>query len=220
MDREETERASGFPSSLGRTMRSPKVWALGLVNFGLLVGLYTINFWMPQIVKGLGVSNTMSIGFITALPALAGAIGMIFWTRHSDRSGERTWHLVGSILVGVTGFTAVSLTTDPVLSVTFLVLASLGIHSALPLFWTLPTAFLSGVGSAAGLALINSISNLGGYVGPQLMGYIKDQTTSFAPAFAMIAMLLVFTAGVVLAIHATSRVQLKTLDRRPEVSRI
>ncbi|WP_315833801.1 MFS transporter [Bradyrhizobium prioriisuperbiae] len=200
MDREEAERATLFPSSLRRTFASPKVWALGLVNFGLLVGLYTINFWMPQIIKDAGVADTMTIGLIAALPSLAGACGMIVWSRHSDRTRERTWHLVIAITIAIAGFAAAAMSPDPMVSIAFLVVAALGIYSALPLFWTLPTAFLSGTGMAAGLALINSISNLGGYVGPQLMGYIKDQTASFAPAFGFIALVLLSTAIIVLAI--------------------
>lgn len=205
MDREEAERAALFQWSLARTFASGKVWALGSVNFGLLVGLYTINFWMPQIIQDAGFRNTMTIGLIAALPALAGACGMIVWTRHSDRCGERTWHLVIAIFVAISGFAAAALARDSVTSIAFLVAAALGVYAALPLFWTLPTSFLSGAGMAAGLALINSISNLGGYVGPQLMGYLKDRTASFAAAFGFISLLLFATAIVLLAIDPSAR---------------
>jgi len=219
MDREEAERAASYPFSLRQTLLSPRIWALGLVNFGLLVGLYTINFWMPQIIKEAGITNAVSIGFVAALPALAGACGMIFGSRHSDRSGERTRHLVASLAVAVGGFAAAALSSQPLTGIAFLVLAALGIYSSLPLFWTLPTAFLSGIGSAAGLALINSISNLGGYVGPQLMGYIKDQTASFSLAFSSIASLLLLTICVVIAIDpAAIRRRAATAMKRPSAS--
>jgi ACS family tartrate transporter-like MFS transporter len=192
------------------------VWSLGVVNFGLLVGLYTINFWMPQVIKGAGIGNPVSIGFVAALPALVGAIGMIFWSRHSDRTGDRTWHLLLSLFVAILGFSSAAATSDPAMGIGFLVLASLGIHSALPLFWSLPTAFLSGAGMAGGLALINSISNVGGYVGPQLMGYIKDQTSSFAVAFGLIACLLVVVAIIVFFSDASAvrRISFRRDDSR------
>ncbi len=197
VDGEEEQRARLYPSSLWQTFASVRVWSLGLVNFGLLVGLYTINFWLPQIIGEAGVTSPIEVGLIAALPALAGAVAMIAWSRHSDRSGDRTWHLLGSIGVAVIGFSSAA-ASGPVMSIALLMVASLGIYSALPLFWTLPTRFLSGAGLAAGLALINSISNVGGYVGPQLMGYIKDRTASFALAFGLIACILLLAAAFVL----------------------
>jgi ACS family tartrate transporter-like MFS transporter len=216
MDREEQQRATLHPQSLWQTFKSVKVWSLGVVNFGLLVGLYTINFWMPQVIKGAGIGNPVSIGFVAALPALVGAIGMIFWSRHSDRTGDRTWHLLLSLFVAILGFSSAAATSDPAMGIGFLVLASLGIHSALPLFWSLPTAFLSGAGMAGGLALINSISNVGGYVGPQLMGYIKDQTSSFAVAFGLIACLLLVVAIIVFFSDASAvrRISFRRDDNR------
>jgi ACS family tartrate transporter-like MFS transporter len=202
MEEEERGRAREHPWSLAQTFASPRVWSLGLVNFGLLVGLYTINFWMPQVIKEAGVASPVHVGLIAALPALVGAIGMITWSRHSDRSGERTWHLVLAIAVAVIGFASAAAVTNPVAGIALLITASLGVHSALPLFWSLPTRFLSGAGMAGGLALINSISNVGGYVGPQLMGYIKDQTASFAFAFGLIACILVIVALIVIGADA------------------
>jgi ACS family tartrate transporter-like MFS transporter len=198
MDLEEEQRARLYPLSLWQTFASVKVWSLGLVNFGLLVGLYTINFWFPQMIREAGVTKPIEVGLIAALPALAGAVGMIAWSRHSDRVGERTWHLLFAIGLAIVGFSLAASTSNPTMSIVFLIIASLGIYSALPLFWSLPTRFLSGAGLAAGLALINSISNVGGYVGPQLMGYIKDRTASFAPAFGVIACVLVLAAIITL----------------------
>ncbi len=203
LDREERERAAVHSPFLGPTLRNPRVWALGLVNFGLLVGLYTISFWLPQIIRESGVSSPVAIGALAAVPALVGALGMIVWSRHSDRSGERTWHLVGSMLIGIAGFSASALVADPALGLVCLVMASLGVHSALPLFWTLPTAFLNGAGAAGGLALVNSISNLGGYVGPQLLGLIRDRAHTFAPALLAVAGLMLIAACVVAVLGAS-----------------
>ncbi|MBW7970544.1 MFS transporter [Bradyrhizobium sp. BR 10289] len=198
MDDEEAQRARLHPLSLSQTFISPRIWSLGLVNFGLLVGLYTINFWLPQVIREAGVTGPVEVGLIAALPALVGAVAMIVWSRHSDRSGDRTWHLLCSIGIAIAGFSLAAAASHPAAGIGFLIIASLGIYSALPLFWSLPTRFLSGAGLAAGLALINSISNIGGYVGPQLMGYIKDQTASFAFAFGLIACILVLAAAIVM----------------------
>ncbi|WFU43351.1 MFS transporter [Bradyrhizobium sp. CB82] len=197
MDQEERQRTSQHPQTLQQTFTSARVWSLGLVNFGLLVGLYTINFWLPQVIKEAGITNPFEVGLIAAIPALVGAVGMVAWSRRSDRSGERTWHLLFAIVVAIVGFSSAASAPNPALGIAFLTVAALGIYSALPLFWSMPTRFLSGAGLAAGLALINSISNVGGYVGPQLMGYIKDRTASFAPAFGLIACTLFVTAAIV-----------------------
>lgn len=202
---QEAQRQKQYHLSLFDTFVSPKVWSLGLVNFGLLVGLYTINFWMPQIIQENGTVDTMTIGLLAALPSLVGACGMVLWSRHSDLAGERTWHLAIPMCVAVGGFAAASVASTPTAVIILLIVAALGIHAALPIFWTLPTAFLSGISVASGLALINSISNLGGYVGPYMMGVIKDRTQSFSLAFAIIAAILAATIVIVFAADAAWR---------------
>jgi MFS transporter, ACS family, tartrate transporter len=163
---------------------------------GCNIPQYGLSFFLPQIVKAFGVSD-VSAGFITAVPYLVGAIGMIFWGAHSDKSGERTWHAViafGCMIVGLAGG---ALVDAPALKMLLLCVAGFGFFAVLPVFWTLPTAFLSGAGAAAGIAAVNSIGNLGGYFGPQAFGLLRDQTGSdvvglmFLAGTAAIGMLIV-----------------------------
>jgi nitrate/nitrite transporter NarK len=196
LDREERHRQAMHRSSLLETLSNPRIWALGLVYFGPVVGLYGISFWLPQIVKGFGLASPLEIGVVSAIPPFIGAVGMVLWSRHSDRTRERVWHVAAPSILGAVGFILSAYFTSPVLGMVSLSIAALGIYAALPVFWTLPTAFLSGASAAGGIALINSLGNLGGYAGPQLLGFVKDQTQSFAVALLTLAALMVL-AGIV-----------------------
>uniref|UniRef100_Q07PJ2 Major facilitator superfamily MFS_1 n=1 Tax=Rhodopseudomonas palustris (strain BisA53) TaxID=316055 RepID=Q07PJ2_RHOP5 len=196
LDRERAQRESILDLSWLKAMLDYRVIALGLVYMGCNIPQYGLSFFLPQIVKAFGVSD-ISAGFITAVPYLVGAIGMILWGAHSDKTGERTWHAViafGFMIVGLGGAAFVA---DPTLKMLLLCVAGFGFFAVLPVFWTLPTAFLSGAGAAAGIAAVNSIGNLGGYFGPQAFGLLRDQTGSdvvglmFLAGSAAIGMLIV-----------------------------
>ena len=143
----------------------------------------------------------MEIGFVTALPYVVGAIGMIFWSRHSDRVAERKWHVIIPLLIIVLGLTSAAVMPTPTLKMACLCVAGFGFFSVLPIFWTLPTTFLSGTGAAAGIAAVNSIGNLGGYFGPQVFGWLKVQTGGdfaslmFLAACAVIGAVIVQVLG-------------------------
>jgi MFS family permease len=124
-----------------------------------------------------------------------GAVGMVLWSRHSDRTRERVWHVAAPSILGAVGFILSTYFTSPILGMVSLSIAALGIYAAAPVFWTLSTAFLSGASAAGGIALINSLGNFGGYAGPQLLGFVKDQTQSFAVALLTLAALMAF-AGI------------------------
>ena len=171
---------------LAQALIHPRVIGLSLVYFGLSTGLYGIGLWLPQIVKGFGLT-TVETGFVTAIPYVASAIGMILWTRHSDHRRERTWHVAVPAFVGGLAFTAAAYAGSPTLSMIALTVAAVGIFSAIPTFWTLPTALLTGSAAAGGIALINSIGGLGGFVGPYVIGWIKDATGQFSLALLAIA---------------------------------
>jgi MFS transporter, ACS family, tartrate transporter len=166
---------------------NPKVWFFGLVYFTLLVGLYGFNFWLPQIVQGLGNSSHREIGWLTMLPNLVAAGAMYTWARHSDAAQERRWHFVVPALTAALGLTIVSQTSQPVLAMIALTFGAAGLYATLPVFWTLPTASLRGAAAASGLALINSLGNVGGYLGPSLMGYSKDTFGSYSVGLAVLA---------------------------------
>jgi ACS family tartrate transporter-like MFS transporter len=196
LDRERTQRQQILDLNWLRAMTDWRVIALGLVYMGCNIPQYGLSFFLPQIVKAFGVSN-VTAGFITAVPYLVGAIGMIVWGTHSDRTGERKWHAVIAFLFIIIGLGLASVTDEPTVKMLFLCIAGFGFFAVLPIFWTLPTAFLSGAGAAAGIAAVNSIGNLGGYFGPQVFGLLRDHTGSdvagliFLAGCALIGMLIV-----------------------------
>ena len=187
LDAERATRESHFSMTWVQSMLAPRVIALGFVYMALNIPQYGLSFFLPQIVKDFGLSNVQA-GFVTALPYLVGAVGMVFWGRHSDKTGERKWHVVLSFAAMVVGLGFAAVIPNPVVKMAVLCIAGWGFFSVLPVFWTLPTAFLSGAGAAAGIAAVNSIGNLGGYFGPKIFGQLRDWTgTDFAG--------LIFLAG-------------------------
>ena len=139
--------------------------------------MYGVSFWLPTIIQGAGATEPLRIGFLTALPWTAGAVAMIAVSRSSDRRRERRWQVSRIPSSEQPGFlAAAALPHRLVPALAGLTLATLGITVTLPLFWSLPTAFLGGTAAAAGLALINSVGNLGGFLGPFIVGWIKDLT--------------------------------------------
>ena len=186
--------------SLGQALAHPRVLLLGVVYFGIVAMTYAMGFWLPQIVKAFGGLSNVQIGFITAIPYVAGAIAMIFWGLRSDHARERKWHVAFPILLSAIALALSAVTEDPVLKMSALTIAGLGIFGVLPCVWTLPTALLTGTAAAGGIALINSIGNIAGFVGPFAMGYIKDATGSFMFGLLFIAALSVISFIVVLSL--------------------
>jgi D-galactonate transporter len=174
--------------TLREALSSPKVLALGFVYFGLLAGLYGIQFWLPQIVKGFGLTN-MQIGFVSAVPFAFGTVAMLLWGQRSDKAKERVWHVVLPLFLTAASLVASAYAGNLVFTMAALVLASIGGFAAFGLFWTLPTAYLSGVAAAGGIALINSIGSLSGFGGPYLIGWIKDATGSTVMGLLVLAIL-------------------------------
>jgi ACS family tartrate transporter-like MFS transporter len=159
---------------MGDALRSPRVWHLALVYMGIVTGLYGFGFWAPQIIKSMGSYSNQQAGLLTMIPYAMAAIALYGWGRRSDRKRERHWHLVLPILLGAAGFAAAALLEDPALRLAALGVAAVGVYAALPVFWTRPTAILIGPAAAAGIALVNAVGNLGGYIGPSVIGALKE----------------------------------------------
>jgi ACS family tartrate transporter-like MFS transporter len=172
--------------ALWPTLLDVRVLLLSLVYFGIVIGLYGIGLWLPQIVKGMGFS-TLQTGWLIALPYLVSAGAMLAWGRHSDRTGERVLHIALPALLSAIGFAGSIATTSNLLSLLCLGVAAIGIYATLGPFWTVPPTFLGGTAAAGGIAMINSIGNLGGFVGPYAVGWIKDSTGSFTAGMALLA---------------------------------
>lgn len=183
--------------TLWQALGSIKVLTLSLVYFGFVGALYGMQFWLPQIVKAFGFTNAQT-GFVTAVPYLFGSVAMVFWAQHSDRTRERVWHVALPLLLTAVALGLSSYTQDPMLTMIALTVAAIGVFCTFALFWTLPTAWLSGTAAAGGIALINSIGNLAGFGGPYLIGWVKEATGSTSTGLLVLAVMPLIAGLVVL----------------------
>jgi D-galactonate transporter len=188
---------------IGKILSSPKVWLMSLIYFSFVMGLYGVSFWLPTIIKSMGVSDALHVGLLSAIPYGAAVIGMLVAARSADRTGERRWHIAIPAFIGAIGLVlSVVWAGNTTLAMLGLTLATMGILTTLPLFWSLPTAFLAGTGAAAGIAMINSLGNLAGFISPYLVGWLKQATSSNASGMYMLAAFLVLGALLALSVPA------------------
>jgi ACS family tartrate transporter-like MFS transporter len=200
---DEREAAAGKHLPFHRAVISPTIVILMLVYVLVGFGVYGKAYFLPLMIKSLGFSD-MNVGYLTSVPAIAGVIGMIFFSRSSDRTGERVWHLIIPCLLGGIGLVLAGLflSVSPALAIAAFCLASFGISGALPVFWNLPTAFLGAAAAAGGIAVINSVGNIAGYAAPQLVGLLRDLTGNYEiPMLAMGALVLLSGMLVPLAVR-------------------
>jgi len=193
MNQEAADKAASANHSILRGLADPRVIALALIYFGTSAGLYTLGIWAPQIIKQTGVS-TMTVGLLNAIPPTVSVIAMVLWSRHSDRTGERTWHVILACIAAATGLVIAGSAHSIVGLIAALTLVNVGISCAKPPLWSMPTMFLSGAAAASGIAVINSVGNLGGFAAPAVIGWVKDRTGSFAGGLYFVAALLVLSA--------------------------
>ena len=180
-----------------------KVLGLGIVYFGYSVGLYGVALWLPQIVKGMGVSN-LANGFVVALPYIAATVAMIWWGRHSDRTGERIWHVALPAMLMVASLLVASVSHTNLVIFLALSLVQVGALAMQGPFWVLPSTFLGGAAAASGIALINSIgTGGGGFVGPNVLGVMREATGGFSAGLAVLAIGPVLTGMGVLILGRT-----------------
>ncbi|WP_025096225.1 MFS transporter [Acinetobacter soli] len=190
--------------SIIRGLANPRVLALAMVYFGTSAGLYTLGIWAPQIIKELGVSS-MTVGLLNAIPPVVSVIAMILWSRHSDKTNERTWHVALACLIAATGLVIAASTNSMLGLIASLTIVNVGISCSKPPLWSMPTVFLSGTAAATGIATINSIGNLGGFAGPAMIGWVKDQTGSFTGGLYFVAGLLILSTILTLILSFTQK---------------
>ena len=188
-------RARTSRHGLGEGLFDLRVWLMATIYFCFVMGLYGVNLWLPQIVRGLSPGSDFVIGLITAIPSVAAALCMVRVGRASDRSGERRRYLVLSLAAAAAGLFLSAITHNPFVELAAISVSFAGISSALGPFWAIPNQFLGGAAAAGGIALINSLGNLGGFAGPTLMGYMKQSTGSFAAGLALLALSLAAAAS-------------------------
>jgi ACS family tartrate transporter-like MFS transporter len=197
--REEQQKFARRSYSVLQALASGRVWVLVFIYFGMTVAIYALNSWAPQLVKSLSTLYSNSkIALLVTIPSLVGLAAMIFVSRSSDRALERRYHVAIPALV--TGTSLVLLGTSPsaFLSVALLCLLAAGVFSCLGPFWTLPSEFLTGYSAAAGIALINSVGNLGGFVGPAAIGFISQRTGTLSAGLALSGIPMFLSAALVL----------------------
>ena len=165
--------------SLWQTLGHPRVLLFAVVYTALAIGIYGLSLWMPQLIKGMGVSDSFHIGLIMAIPYLIATICMVLWSRHSDKTGERVYHCSGALALAAIGMVSSAFIDSPVLAMAALTVAAIGMYCSQPVFWAMPTSYLTGVAAAGGIAFINSVGNLGGFVGPFMVGWLKDNVGGF-----------------------------------------
>src|SRR6201997_2934168 len=197
---ERRQREAVRTYTVSEVLFDPRVIGLSLIYFGAVATNYGLSFFLPQIVKAFGL-NTFLTTVVSAAPYLVGVIGMVWWGRRSDQAAERRYHAAIPLFVASAGIVLAALFDDPTLKMLAFCIAGFGIFACLPVFWTLPTAFLSGAAAAAGIAVINSIGNLAGFAGPFAMGFIKDHTGSYTGGLLLLAGLGIIATGIVLSLR-------------------
>ena len=206
MDAEGVRRAATGHTSLGRSLSSGRVWLLCGVYFLNTVNTYGIFLWLPKMLAEAAGSKGFGISLLTAIPFTAALVAMVLVGRHSDRTGERKKHVAACALTAAAGLLlAVTFRHNIWLLVLSFTLSQMGQRSVMSVFWTMPPIFLGGTAAAAGIGLINSVGNLGGAVGPSLMGALRDFTGAYTSGLLVLAAALVVEAIVVLTIRIPPR---------------
>ncbi|MGF6778981.1 MFS transporter [Paraburkholderia sp. GAS334] len=198
------EEAVKHDMPVARVLSNPRVWLMSLIYFSFVMGLYGVSFWLPTIIKATGVTDAFSIGLLSAIPFAAAVVAMVLIAKSADRMRERRWHIAVPAFAGALGLVlSVVWAHNTLLAMTGLTLATMGILTTLPLFWSLPTAILAGTGAAAGIAMINSLGNLAGFLSPYAVGWLKQATAANDSGMYLLAACMIL--GGLLAISVPAR---------------
>jgi MFS transporter, ACS family, tartrate transporter len=193
--------------SLFKTLTKPVVMLFALCNFGLFCGLASLFAWLPQIIKTFGLPN-FQIGMVTAIPPLAGLVGMILLSRHSDRLGERFIYSFCTVLLAASGFAMAAFAPNPTLIIVGFMVANVGVYGSQAVFWTIPQSYLSRDSAPGAIGLIAMVGSIGGAFVPVVIGRLKDSTGSFTGGFLVVSAALVIAAvGVMVARSQLSHIK-------------
>jgi sugar phosphate permease len=208
LDTEERAVSSQFDFPLRKALTSPRIWALALVYFGIAYGLYALAFFLPSIISGFNKSfhtklNIVQVGLITSVPYAIAAIAMYLWARHSDRTKENVWHVAIPMSLGGLAIPVALYLHSPILVMIPVTMTAVGVFSAIPSFWSLPSRFLTGAAAAGGIGLINSVGNLGGFAAPYATGALNDLTGSNKAGMWAVGVLMLMAASLVVILRAT-----------------
>jgi D-galactonate transporter len=203
----EDAREVGREMSTRAALTHPRVIALSVIYFGIVYGLYVLAFFLPQVIKGFQMQfqvrlSLVEIGLITAVPYAFASVAMVLWARHSDHTGERAGHVATAAFIGAAGIAAALYMNSPLLTMVCITVCAVGVYAAIPVFWQLPNVFLTGVGAAAGIGLINSFGNLSGFLGPYLTGWLEDLSGSFRTGLWVVTGFMVLAGIIALSFGA------------------
>jgi len=206
LDEENRKKQAAEHLSIGRALSDTRVLACAFIYFCLNAASYGVAFFLPTIVKGFGTTNFQT-GLLSALPFVFGAVGMVLLGRNSDRTLKRREHVCFAMLLAAVGVAGAGLVSSPVLVLGLLCLGQIGVSAMPPLFWPIPSAFLTGTSAAAGIAAINSIGNLSGFAGPYVMGYLKDATGNFTAGLILLGACSLVGGLTAMALRVNTRLE-------------
>jgi MFS family permease len=195
-----SERRDRPRKDIMAAIRDPRVHVLALIQFGFTVGSYGVGIWLPSILRQF-LTSSMQIGLASAAPYIFACVAMLLWARHADRTGRVIGNLAATCLLGAVGMAFSIASSSPLTAMIGLTLALIGVTAARAIFWTLPGQILTGLAAAAGFAYINTIAAIGGFVGPAVIGWVKQETGSFTLGLGAMAAVLFVTALLVWPLH-------------------
>lgn len=198
LDAAEPPHAPGMPTGVMALMRRPELWILTLGYVGIFSGNATVGAWLPQIMHHNGVPLSV-IGFVTALPPLAGIVGMTWLSRRSDRKRERVYHTIACMLIAATGYGTVAISSTLGVAIAGFMLANIGVYASLAIFWSIPQTYLPSKAKPAAIAIISSFGSIfGGWLAPMMVGRIQQQTHSLAAGMIVVAVFFLISSVCVL----------------------
>ncbi|TAN11961.1 MAG: MFS transporter [Burkholderiaceae bacterium] len=208
MNAEHAQTEKQYRYTLREALTKPRILALCFVYFGIVYGLYAVSFFLPTIIAGFKQTfhtnfTVLQQGFIVAIPFFFGAIAMYYNGKHSDATGERVWHVALASIIGGIAVPIALYLQSPYTAMAALTICVMGVCAALPTFWSLPTAFLTGAAAAGGIALINSLGNLAGFAAPYITGWLTDLTGTEKAGLWVVGLMMVAAGIVAIALKAT-----------------
>lgn len=198
--------------TLRKALTHPRILGLAFVYFAVVYGVYALGFFLPTIIAGFGEQfgtklSVVQAGLVTAVPYVIGALIMVPWARHGDRTGERTWHVAAPMIIGGLAIPVALYLGNPYLTMTAVTICAIGVCAALPTFWALPSNFLAGSAAAGGIALINALGNLSGFAAPYITGWLRDLTGSQRTGLWVVGACMITGALVAVVLRAKPRSQ-------------
>ena len=221
LEREKQEKQAVHSYSILQAFRHREVILLTLAYFFMVTAVYGFNFWLPSIIKNLsgGSTSHLMVTLISAIPYCVALVAILLVGWSSDRTNERRWHTACSMIAASLGLLLSVVTQDhTAFAVVMFCLAAAGMYAYLPGFWALPTSFLTGTAAAASIGLINSFGNLGGFVGPYVVGYLSQKTNSFLGGVLYLSVSALLAAGLVLSLRATKQRPLLAAEQRQSLN--